>query len=370
MKRSSALLALLTISLFILPAMPIASAAISTIVLSEPTHRQLDGKFVDDDLAASLMPTGRLGNLVFGAMPTKRSWQIDAELIEEVTSMASGYSLINADHGSGQEIATLWLARLLLVSDGDPISALPYGNPSGYWIHRLAPHDANYFLSAGEIRLQSLLKRGVTQAANFSSNRYFSLSSAIVQSYESSLKDIQIVAPFLSSSELDDLKLQSALIFSPTMDKSRREFLSRNLTATTYGLVHQIRVVPGRFTVTAAKQQLPITVINDFSNSAKVALRVSALNGKVVVKKLPMLTLAPKSKTQFLVPIEVLTSGTSALAVDVLTPKGDLLGDSVLFPLTLSVISPVATWITTGAAITLFVAALVQSIRRIRRRNK
>jgi hypothetical protein len=370
MKRLGVILALLTISLIVLPAMPTASAAVSTIVLSEPTHRQLDGKFVDDDLAASLLPTGRLGNLVFGSLPTKRSWQIDAELIEEVTSMASGYTLISADQISGQEIAKLWLARLLLVSENDSISALPYGDPSGYWIHRLAPHDVNYFLSAGEIRLQALLKRGVTQARNFSSNRYFSLSSAIVQSYESALSDVQVVAPFLSSSALDDLKLQSALIFSSTMDNSRREFLSRNLTATTYGLVHKIRVVPGRFTVTAAKQQLPITVINDFANSAKVALRVSALNGKVIVKKLLLVTLAANSKTQILVPVEVLTSGTSALAVDVVTPKGDLLGDSVLFPLTLSVISPVATWITTGAAITLFVAALVQSIRRIRRRNK
>jgi hypothetical protein len=39
----------------------------------------------------------------------------------------------------------------------------------------------------------------------------------------------------------------------------------------------------------------------------------------------------------------------------------------VFYPVTLKVISPVATWITTGSAIVLFLSALVQSFRRIRR---
>jgi len=33
------------------------------------------------------------------------------------------------------------------------------------------------------------------------------------------------------------------------------------------------------------------------------------------------------------------------------------------------VISPIATWITTGAAVLLFIAAMVQSWRRVRRRK-
>ncbi|MEJ0014272.1 MAG: hypothetical protein WDN07_01350 [Actinomycetota bacterium] len=39
------------------------------------------------------------------------------------------------------------------------------------------------------------------------------------------------------------------------------------------------------------------------------------------------------------------------------------------YPLKLSVISPIATWFTTGAAILLFIAAGIQSIRRIRKRK-
>jgi len=44
-------------------------------------------------------------------------------------------------------------------------------------------------------------------------------------------------------------------------------------------------------------------------------------------------------------------------------------GYPVSINLKLSVISPVATWITSAAAILLFVAALIQSIRRVRRRK-
>ena len=71
-----------------------------------------------------------------------------------------------------------------------------------------------------------------------------------------------------------------------------------------------------------------------------------------------------------MVPVEVLTSGTSGLAVEVIGINGAVLGDQVIYPLKLSVISPIATWVTTGAAILLFIAATIQSIRRIRKRQK
>ena len=70
-----------------------------------------------------------------------------------------------------------------------------------------------------------------------------------------------------------------------------------------------------------------------------------------------------------MIPVEVLTSGSSTLSVSIQSMQGNQLGQTVLYPLQLRVISPVATWITTGAAVVLFFSAVVQSIRRIRKRK-
>jgi hypothetical protein len=358
-------LTVFSIFLFPLLSLPIANAATTTVRIFEPTHRQSDGRFIDDDLTASLAANGALGKLIFQASSGSHIWQIDAAVLEEITAMSKGYTLLSGEAPQGVAIAQSWLQQLLVVTANAPVTALP----SGYWIHRLAPHDQNYFLVAGQQHLQLLLGRPVLRSANYPENKYFKIDPAITEAFKNASADLQLVAIYLSSTQLEEIKLRSASIFARELDPSRRDFLARNLTSESYDLVHNIRVIPGRFTVTASKQKLPITVVNDFLNSAKVQLRVSSLNSKVVVGEIPPLVLAPKSKTQVLVPIEVLTSGTSALAIDAISMKGDLLGDSVLFPLKLSVINPVATWITTGAGITLFVAAVIQSIRRIRRRR-
>ena len=73
MKRLLALVAAFT---FAIIATPVAHAS-TTIYLTEPTHRQLDGKFIDDDLATSLSFTGRLGELVFNPPTGERTWVID-----------------------------------------------------------------------------------------------------------------------------------------------------------------------------------------------------------------------------------------------------------------------------------------------------
>ena len=362
-------LAIFSVFLFSLLSIPIANAATTTVRIFEPTHRQSDGRFIDDDLTALLTANGALGKLIFQPTSGSRIWQIDAAVLEEITAMSKGYTLLSGEAPQGVAIAQGWLQQLLVVTANEPVTALPFGNPSGYWIHRLAPHDQNYILVAGQQHLQLLLGRPVLRSTMYPENKYFKIDPAITEAFKSASADLQLVAIYLSSTQLEEIKLRSASIFAREIDPSRRDFLARNITSESYVLVHNIRVIPGRFTVTASKQKLPITVVNDFLNSAKVQLRVSALNSKVVVGEIPPLVLAPKSKTQVLVPIEVLTSGTSALAIDAISMKGDLLGDSVLFPLKLSVINPVATWITTGAGITLFLAAVIQSIRRIRRRR-
>ena len=57
------IIALFALSLLVLGA-PIASAANVEITISEPTHREIDGVFIDDELTALLSYDGRLGQLV------------------------------------------------------------------------------------------------------------------------------------------------------------------------------------------------------------------------------------------------------------------------------------------------------------------
>jgi len=89
----------------------------------------------------------------------------------------------------------------------------------------------------------------------------------------------------------------------------------------------------------------------------------------VVVASTQQIRLEAKSKQQVLLPIEVLASGESSLLAQLTNLENKPIGYPVNINLKLSVISPVATWITSGAAVLLFVAAIIQSIRRVRRRK-
>jgi hypothetical protein len=56
---------------------PIASAESVAITISEPSHRKINGVFVDDELTALLSYEGRLGQLVFNPTRGSRNWFID-----------------------------------------------------------------------------------------------------------------------------------------------------------------------------------------------------------------------------------------------------------------------------------------------------
>jgi hypothetical protein len=169
---------------------------------------------------------------------------------------------------------------------------------------------------------------------------------------------------------IDIYRLALVKIFNPSLSKDRREYLIRDFTAAAYAQIHLVHLSPGKFTVTSSHQNLPITITNGFPTDIKVNLYVIPTNLKVQVGNLAQVAIPADSKTQVMVPITVLTSGTSGLNVVVTSSNGDLLGEPIIYPLQLSVINPIATWVTTGAAVLLFAAATIQSIRRIRRRQR
>ena len=124
MKRSLAPFAFLALTFLALTflALPVAHAS-SITLLTEPTHRQINGQFVDDELATSLGVAGRLGKLVFDPPTGERIWFIDPALIEEVQAMANGYTLTSGTTGTGQLFAQSWLTQLQVVTKASKVVA-------------------------------------------------------------------------------------------------------------------------------------------------------------------------------------------------------------------------------------------------------
>ena len=366
MRRLFVLVASLALTLL---SLPIAQGS-SGILLTEPTHRQINGQFIDDELAATLGVTGRLGKLVFDPPAGERTWFIDPALIEEVQAMSKGYTLTSGVTGIGQLFAKSWLTQLQVLTQADSVVAVAYGNPSLFWVKQLSPHEVNYVLTISQSRLKALLGRPVGAATSYHSNRKFEIAGAEIAAINSDTANFAQTTPFVDPTTIDTSRLALIKILNPDLTQARREYLIRNFTAAAFDQIHLVHLSTGKFTVTSTHQKLPITITNGFPTNIKVNLAVIPTNLKVEVTALPQISIPANSKIQVMVPITVLTSGTSGLNVELTSSRGDLLGDPIIYPLNLAVISPVATWLTTAAAIVLFLAATIQSLRRIRRRRK
>jgi hypothetical protein len=348
---------------------PVANAESVAVTISEPTHREVDGAFIDDELTALLSYGGRLGQLVFNPPRGNRTWFIDAQLIEEVTAMTSEYVLLGGEKGVGGTVAKNWLNQLGAITRSDQISALPYGSPPAYWISKLAPDKSKFFLSYGAKRLSALLNRQVNQMTDYPYAAYSKLDNSAIAAFKEAQQVLSVNSAYMTQDEIDKFQSQSSAVLNPDLSASARTSLALDLISASYAISEKIRLAPGRFTVTTTKQDLPITLINDFPNPAKISIRIETLNGKVLVGSVPNQTVGGKSKIQVMIPVEVVTSGKSTLVVNIYSDKKKQLGTQMVYPITLKVISPVATWITTGAAIVLFVSALIQSFRRIRKKR-
>jgi hypothetical protein len=366
MKRVLASIFALTL---IVLGVPIASAASVAVTVSEPTHREIDGAFIDDELTALLSYGGRLGQLVFNPPRGNRTWFIDAQLIEEVTAMTSDYVLLGGKKGVGGDVAKNWLNQLNAITRSDQISALPFGSPPAYWISKLAPDKSTFYLSYGAKRLTALLKRQVNQMPDYPNTTYSKLDNSTISAFKEAQKLLTLNANYMTQDQIEKFQGQSAVVLHPELPAITRTSLTLDLLSTSYTLSEKIRLAPGRFTVTTTKQNLPITLVNDFPNPAKISLKVETLNGKVLVGSVPDQVVGGKSKIQVMIPVEVVTSGKSTLVIRIYSEKNKQLGNQMFYPITLKVISPIATWITTGAAIVLFVSALIQSFRRIRKKR-
>lgn len=101
--------------------------------LVDRPHRLSDeAEFVDDDLATSVSPGGRLDRLLSAAEKAKGDVRltlaVDPALIDDLHQMEQGYR-VGASAGRHGPAARAWLDRLAALASKNPVMVLPYADP-------------------------------------------------------------------------------------------------------------------------------------------------------------------------------------------------------------------------------------------------
>ncbi len=337
-----------------------AQAADVKVILFDAPHSDLLGAPLNSELDASLLPNGRLGLPVFTPVAKPRIWLIDAALIDEVMALAA--KDLNAQN---------WLTQLKVASVDDKVFAIPYGHPDLSMAKRLAPSELNYYYDSSKLRLQTSLSRQVllNRSLRWTTTRT-KIAADAVRSYSQNRRDLALLSTVVPAQQLDTLRSQLAFLLSSDSTTKRQLYFAHNADLALSAANHRLRIVPGKYRLTSQHEKVPITLVNDFGTPVVVTLRLTPLNSRIRVGNPETVALGANSKTQLSVPITVIAPGSTAVLAEFRNAEGKGLGDSVILTLNVSVISPAVAWFTSGAAVLLFLAALTQSIRRVRRSRK
>lgn len=364
MKRLLCLLAFLLI-----PVIP--AHANTTITFTEPMHRNAEGIFIDDDLASAITPQGRLGKALFDRTSAVRSYVIDMATIEEIQDLADGYRFFD-ETGQVVEIpefviADIWLNTLRSAVKGRSISALPYGNPDQKFLESKSPAEYKFLKQVGTERLSAFLDLPVSSVDSLElGGESLVKNRALSDAYRPDLRILYSVAP---APELVSLRLQLGQLLNPSLSKESSDLLYENLTKALKENAKKLRVARGNYTITASNYDLPVTVINGFSVPVNVELIARPTNSRIVVGAAPLVNLVANSQSQVEIPLRIIASGDTQIELKLRSQKGKQVGEIAYIPLRLAVISPLTTWFTTGMAIILLLAAVIQSVRRVKKRK-
>ena len=365
MRKFLTLSALIFLSSFIV--IPNTNAA-QVVKISEPTHRLSDGVFFNDLLAQKLAPSGSLGQAVYLNSQSVNNWLVDPATIDEIIAMSNGYGISDGTAPAGQEIAKSWLTQFTKVTRNKKITPITYGNPSSFWVNEIMPDQIAYLDEISKFKLESFLSRPIEKSDGAEEKKQ-RLNKASLSVLKYGQRQINLLSTLLEKRQLEDNQLRLLKLLNPNLDEKLFLELLKDYDKSISVMRAKLNVKNTKFTVTSSKEELPITVVNDYDQVVKLKLSTRAMNSKVSVAQIEEIELEAKSKKQVLLPIEVFAAGDSRLLVQLTNLENKPVGYPVYIDLKLSVISPVATWITTAAAVLLFIAALVQSVRRVRRRG-
>jgi len=353
-----------------------AQAVDSTIVrlVTEP-NRNYSGYFYSDDLATRLAPTGDLGKLVFSPANRPRIWVVDTAFIDDVIAMKSEYKigLVAGEKidGVGSEVATNWLTQFSFISSSDQVVVLPYGNPAFRLIKNYAPGELNFYYSNANQRLASFLGRAVTsdKAGKYSKGSLKNVDS-LRSDYAANRRAVTTLNRVVDAPELITLRLQLARLLNPDVDQDFRARLLKSAEKEVARSLRKLKIISGRYRLTSSEVKLPITLVNNFSTPVKVSLELLPRNSRVQLTGIDDVVIAAETKMQLSIPANVITPGTVTVAARLTDGKGVPVTKYSQLNLNLSIVDSRVAWFTSSAAALLFVAATLQTVRRVRRGRK
>ena len=364
------LIALLIMFLVVLPLSP-AQAANSIVRITSMAHQTFTGEFRNDDLVQELTPSGALGVLIYTPRVNNKTWVIDAALVDEVIAMTGDYKLANDAAPVGKQIATAWLKQLRNITAGQQVVALAYGNPDISLAKRLAPSELKNYYAFGKSQLEIALDRPVRSEPNGGwSTGKSGLNNTLRKAYSDNRKALTKLSRVVSDSELIILRAQLAKLLSPKLDKDSREFYSYSARSAVDAMVNRLRINSGRYQITTSKVKLPVTVINEFNSEVTIDISMVPINSRVVVDSFKGVTIPAQSKLQLEMPVDVIAPGQTSVLALITDRQGNEIVPEATLTLNSTVIDSRVTWFTTGAAILLLLAAVAQSVRRVRKRAK
>lgn len=356
-------LALALLAIFI--SLPTVSAATPVIRVVDIPHRNFDGTFRDNELATTLTPDGRLGKALFQS-DTTATWVIDAHLIDEVIDMSDGYTFDGKEDVVGASIAQIWLQQLRLATVGNPIVALPYGNPDASLARKLAPSEINFYSILGQRKLENFFARPVISQNGWGSGKS-RLDSQFQEFYRNERSLLLGLGKVIDVPEVTTLRQRLGIVLNPLLSNDDRAYFSYSARAAVHEVSAKLKVVSGRYQLTSETVKVPLTLVNKFDTDTVISLSLIPMNSRVQVENINNITLPAKSQIQISVPFTVIASGSTLVLAQFMTPQGTRVGEISKLNLSLTVIDSKVTWFTTGAAIVLFLGAITQSVRRVRR---
>jgi len=357
------------LTLFFLSApLPFASADDAVVRITSTLHQNFTGEFRNDDLAQELTPSGRLGQLVFTPLSTSKIWVIDPALIDEVIAMSGEYKLATDAPPAGKEIAIAWLAQLKKSTAANDVVALPYGNPDIAMAKRLAPGELKIYYSYGKMVLEIALGRVVrSEATGGWSKGSSKISPLLRKSFSDDRKNLTRLSKVVNVPDVVQLRMRLGRLLSPALDAESRAYFSFNAKTAVDAQLHRLRVNPGKYQLTTEKAALPVTVINEFPIDVTVDIQMLAMNTRVVVDSFTGVKLTANSKRQLELNAFVIAPGQTIVFAQITDGQGTDVVPAASLALNATVIDPRLTWFTTGTAILLLLAAIVQSVRRVRK---
>lgn len=359
---------LLLVASIALISLPSATAATPVVRIVDAPHTNFDGTFRDNKLALSLTPGGKLGRAVFQSNMTT-TWVIDAALLDEIIDMSDGYLYKGVEEPVGASVALIWLQQLRIATVGNPIVALPYGNPDASLARSLNATELKFYSELGRAKLEAFFGRAVISQNGWGAGKS-RLSGEFQRLYKSEGNLLRSYTQVIDVAEINDLRARLGRVLNPLLSEKDRAYFSYQGRDAVAAVAKKLRVVAGRFQLTSDRVKVPLTLVNNFDTATTVSLSLIPMNSRVQVENVNNITIPPRSRIQISVPFDVIASGSTLVYAQFMTPQGSRVGEISKLNLSLTVIDSRVAYFTTGAAIVLFLAAIAQSLRRIRRSRR